>query len=181
MLSSIMSLLSSQRREWVLLVLFPFCPAPSQDVPVPVSALQRPVPAPARLRADLAQPGRVYSLTDSVEVVLQNVGLDAVQVVASTDLVITSAPSRKRVLLALDVSQTKAAARVMATPPCLRLAPASRTRMRWPVRQLLGYSGYTPGGLVKMAGEPVLRIAFTFKQCGRNTQYTPSWTLQVRP
>ncbi len=170
----------SQRRGWVLLVLLPFCPAPPQDVPVSISS-RRPLPAAAQLRAVLAQPGRVYALADSVEVVLQNMGPEAVQVVASTALVIDSGPTPKRVLLALDVSQTQAAARVMATPPCLRLAPASRTRMRWPVHQLLGYSGYTPSRLVKMARGPILRIAFTFKQCGRNTQYTPSWTLQVRP
>ena len=147
---------------------------------VPVSATSRPVPAPAQIRAVLAQPGLVYALTDSVDVVLQNLGPDAVQVVAGTVLVM-GAPPHKRVLLALDVTQTESAARVMATPPCLRLAPASRTRMRWPVRRLLGHGGYMPGRLVKMAGEPVLRIAFTFKQCGRNTQYTPSWTVQVRP
>lgn len=157
-----------QRRGWVLLVFFPLVSAPSRQVP-----------ALPGLRVVLTHPDRVYTPTDTVEVVLQNSGLNVLHVTASTALVTNLAPSRRPALLAANVSQTPSMVQVMATPPCLRLAAASRTTERWPVRQVLGYS-LTPAQAIQMAGGSVIRISFTFKQCGQNTRYTPPWTLQVR-
>ena len=137
--------------------------------------------APLGLRVTLVQPNRVYSLTDTLEVVLHNPGTAELQVLGRTVLLPLASRTTGQVLLAHNVSQTEAAARVMATPPCLRVAPRSRIRERWPVRQVLGYSGYTPARLVRMAGGPVLRIEFSFKDCRGTTDYTPPWTLRVRP
>jgi hypothetical protein len=161
-------LLHFQRRGWVLLVLFPFTPAPSVEVPAPVG-----------LHVVLAYPHKIHSLADSVEVVLHNTGPNVLHVLASTDLLTKSSRSRRPVFLALNVSQTAAMSQHLVTPPCLRLAPASYTRVHWPVRQVVGYS-YSPTRLVALAGGPILRIQFTFEQCSQKTPYTPSWTLQVR-